>query len=749
MKRKLTTLLILGLLIGCGPLFASHIVGGYMKYDCISSGKYHFTLTVYRNCNSQAQDNFDSQAPITIWRGDGSGPYEMIMTRMVPLNNPVTEIPVLLFNPCIEPPDDFCVQEGTYDFEVDLPISNESYHITYQRCCRNWNIANIEDPRNTGSTFTIELTPKGQEVCNNSPDFVSYPPPIICVNQPWNFDHSASDADGDQLIYEFCAPLEGAGIIGAYEPGDPTICEGFRPNPACAPPYFGVNFILPNYSALEPMGGNPIIRMNQATGNITGTPQFQGQYSVGVCVSEYRNGELLSVLRRDVQFTVVECVQLVDAILDDNIFELENNTYKLKQCGAEPIVIDNFSIGQNYVDDFYWEINGVGNSWTFDTWNIDLGLLDPGHYEGILHLNPNTIGCNDSTFLEIDVFENPDAQFVYFYDTCSIEPVAFINTSLAPDGLLETFDWNFGLDKSSEQNPTYQFPDPGDFPITLKIEDVNGCRDSIVNEISWFPAPEVIVIEPNTFDGCPPLGITFENLSWPIDDTYDLTWTFDQAGTSDQISPSKIFTEVDVYDVSLKIVSPFNCEIEEYWPNWITVHPNPTSSFEITKAPVDILEAEVSLETTSPDGEFWDWVIPGFPISYGRTLDITMQDTGFFEVMHIVENEFGCLDTSFQKLYVEPVNTFFMPNAFTPNGDGKNELFMGKGLLMGASGFNLRVWNRWGELIFESNSAELGWNGKKNNIGRRAPMGAYPYELHYTRYDGEFVSKKGMVTLIR
>ena len=729
--------------------WSSHIVGGYMKYECVESGIYHVTLTVYRNCNSQAQNDFDLIAPITIYRGNVGEDYELVNDMQIALNKPVFSIPTLLNNPCIEPPSDLCLEVGTYDFEVNLPVSSKSYHVTYQRCCRNWNISNIDEAGRVGSTFTIEITPAGQSVCNSSPDFIDYPPPLICANQPWIFDHSASDLDGDQLVYEFCSPLNGAGLEGISGNGDPTGCDGFRPNPSCAPPYENVEFILPEYTAIRPMGGNPVIAIDPFTGEITGTPEFEGQYSIGVCVSEFRNGQLMSVLRRDVQFTVVKCAQLVDAILDPDVFDFEDNTYSIKQCVGEALVIDNFSIGENVIDDFFWEFSGNGTSWTFDSWDINLGILEAGHYDGILFLNRGAVGCSDSTFLSIDIFEKPEAKFLYSYDTCSVDPINFSDASIPFGGEISEWDWDFGGAYSDEQNPSYQFPEPGDFQIKLAVEDVNECTAAIEQFISWFPAPEVIVIEPNSFDGCSPLNIGFENLSWPIDESYELFWDFGSAGQSDQISPFVNFEDIATYDVSLKIISPFNCEISEKWDQWITVHPNPTSSFEVLSEPEDMRNPNALLQTTSPDGRFWDWVIEGQATQYGPEANIVFQDTGYWNVLHVVENEFGCLDSVYQSIYVKPYNNFFLPNAFTPNGDGKNELFMGKGVLMGSTGFSLTVWNRYGQQVFQTDSPNVGWNGTVNNVGKRAVQGAYPFELQYTRFDEQIVIERGLVTLLR
>ena len=91
-------------------------------------------------------------------------------------------------------------------------------------------------------------------------------------------------------------------------------CDGIRPDPAnCPPPFTDVSFIGPNYTTFQPLGGNPKVVINANTGLITGTPTIQGQFVVAVCVKEYRNGQLLSVLQRDFQFNVSTCQVAVEA----------------------------------------------------------------------------------------------------------------------------------------------------------------------------------------------------------------------------------------------------------------------------------------------------------------------------------------------------------------------------------------------------------------------------------------------------
>ncbi|MBK8561759.1 MAG: hypothetical protein IPN76_00005, partial [Saprospiraceae bacterium] len=124
-----------------------------------------------------------------------------------------------------------CVQEGVYIFDLDLPVSNESYHIVYQRCCRNGSITNLNDPGATGATYYIELTAKAQELCNSSPTFDLFPPIAICTNEPIDFNHAATDPDGDVLVYELCTSLNG----GGNDELNFSAPNGVAPNPDMPP----------------------------------------------------------------------------------------------------------------------------------------------------------------------------------------------------------------------------------------------------------------------------------------------------------------------------------------------------------------------------------------------------------------------------------------------------------------------------------------------------------------------------------
>ena len=90
-----------------------------------------------------------------------------------------------------------------------------------------------------------------------------------------------------------------------------------------------------------------------------------------------------------------------------------------------------------------------------------------------------------------------------------------------------------------------------------------------------------------------------------------------------------------------------------------------------------------------------------------------------------------------------------MPNAFTPNGDGKNDDFFGKGVLNGATNFKMSIWNRWGELVYETTNPNDKWNGEKRNTSGMSPEGVYVYIVTFTGPRGEANVFKGFATLVR
>ena len=715
-------------------------------------------MKIYRDCASSGAQ-FDSapgaftEGTVTVYRDGTVVPFIPTVTLDAPT---ITNIPPDVSNPCLIIPDDVCVEEGVYIFILTLPTDPNSYHIVYQRCCRNNSINNIIFPEDTGATYTIELTPEAQQnstgCVNNSPTFNNFPPIIICVNEPINFDHSASDSDGDQLVYKFCSPKEGGGT-GGTDPGstpmDAALPNGVAPNPDTPPPFDNVTFVSPTYGPLNPMGGDPQVAIDPATGMISGIPNTLGQFVVGVCVEEYRNGVLLSTVKRDFQFNVESCEPTVFAqIQNDEV--VNGNQFVVNSCGNNSITFIDQSFDQNFINTYNWSFDlNNGDTATSTTQNTSITFQGLGTYQGQLVLNQGS-PCDDTATIFVNIYPEINADFTYSYDTCIAGPVSFNNLSITGAGAITSNLWEFGDGNiNSEVSPNYLYSAPGNIPVTLTVEDINGCVDDTTQIIEWFPAPPILIIEPSIYKGCIPQNVFFNNLSTPIDDTYDIVWDFGDGNTSGEISPTYIYETPGVFDVSLSVTSPLGCSISDFFPNLITVEPSPLANFIYTPNPPTNFQPDVEFTDLSIDAVQWFWNFNDIDNSFDQNPVYTFPDTGLQQVTLIVTHTSGCQDTLTQFIDVVPKVAYFLPNAFTPNFDSINDEFFGKGFFDGMENFKMTIWNRWGELVFETSDYREGWNGRKLNVGKDSPQGVYVVVVTYTGPRGRDVELKGFATIVK
>jgi gliding motility-associated-like protein len=290
---------------------------------------------------------------------------------------------------------------------------------------------------------------------------------------------------------------------------------------------------------------------------------------------------------------------------------------------------------------------------------------------------------------------------------------------------------------------------PGVIPVALTVTDTNGCTDTELQNITWQPAPPLLIIEPSTFDGCLPGTIFFNNLSVPIDSTYDIIWDFGDGTTSGDVSPTHTYTEEGVFDVSLQVTSPIGCFVEDAWDDWIRMRPSPIADFTYSPQEVNSFAPEVTFTDESFEPSFWFWDFDGEGLSNEQNPIFSFPDTGRQEITLIVTHQSGCQDTMVQVLDVIPRVTYFMPNAFTPNMDGLNDYFIGAGVTEGMENFQMTIWNRWGEQVFATSDPNSGWNGLKNNTGKASPNGVYVYVVQYTDPRANSFVLKGYATLVR
>ena len=735
---------------------SEHIIGGEVIYRCLlvdsinQRTTFEIITTLYRDSRSGGAQ-FDPNGKFGIFRFNGVV-WEHLQTINTPVRD-ITPVDVVNNNPCIITPPNIGVERGSYRFNITLPWSEHSYIISYQRCCRNNTINNIVDPRSTGGTYSTEITPTAMRTCNNSPNFKNYPPILICANELLLFDHSATDQDGDQLVYEFCAPLSGGGLDGSLigTGTDPSSCTGVYPDPfRCPPPFPEVEFLLPNYTIANPMGGDPRVTIDAVTGRLSGVPTITGQFLIGVCVKEFRNGELIGEVRRDFQFNVTACqVALTAAIAA----ERENNgEFTINSCGNNTVNFRNLSTDQRFIQNYYWEFDLGTDTLIFNERDIMVTFPDTGSYRAVMILNKDlpTQVCIDTAFITINIYPAIDADFSFAYDTCVAGPVSFTDLSVTGASNLKSWQWSFNEEGSAiAQNPEFLFRTPGLKMVKLLATDVNNCKDSIVKPVSYLPVPALILIDPSVFIGCKPADIFFNNLSTPVDDTYDILWDFGDGNFGTEISPTHLYEEEGVYSVKLEITSPIGCYTERFFPDLIKVLDSPVAGFSFTPETPNNFNREVQFIDESQKAVGVQWFFGAVGTNVERNPRYVFPDTGVFVVQQIAVHEFGCTDTAFAIIDVQPLINLIFPNAFTPNNDGLNDGYRVYGFVEGIQSFKMNIFNRYGEVIFRSEDPNEQWNGFINNTGTMAPPGVYVYAVEYVGPRGDVEIVKGSITLIR
>ncbi|RMF22730.1 MAG: PKD domain-containing protein, partial [Bacteroidetes bacterium] len=299
------------------------------------------------------------------------------------------------------------------------------------------------------------------------------------------------------------------------------------------------------------------------------------------------------------------------------------------------------------------------------------------------------------------------------------------------------------------QVPAHVYAEPKGYPVTLTITDEHGCENQITRVVNWRPAPALLIVSPNDTVSCAPATVLFNNLSNPIDNTYEVFWDFGDGNTGTAISPIHTYRQAGLFDVQLSVTSPIGCRIDTVFEALIEILPAPVADFSYAPTHPSNLEPLVHFTDRSIDAVHWDWYLDGQIFSQSQHPSLAFPDTGLHEIMLVITHPEFCLDTLIQVVDVEPQTLLHLPNAFTPNEDAVNELFLPAGILPGITDYRMRIYDRWGRLVFESSEPRQGWNGRYQNTGRPAPAGVYVVLVSYTGPRGEKAERKGLVTLLR
>jgi large repetitive protein len=281
--------------------------------------------------------------------------------------------------------------------------------------------------------------------------------------------------------------------------------------------------------------------------------------------------------------------------------------------------------------------------------------------------------------------------------------------------------------------------------ITVAITNMNGCVASSTPVTVTVHEYPVISFVADSSSECDAFKIRFRNYS-VYDNGSIFAWTFGDSTTSNQISPVHWYTDNGTYNVTLTITTPAGCASSDSNEIEVVRYPDPVAKFVMENNIENVFAGPITFinQSTGAVRFLWDFGDRSGSTEVNPTHDY--REPGYYKVSLTAFNPANCEDKETKEVTVAPL---FIPSAFTPNGDGKNDIFPG-GLPtnLDVNAYQVSIFNRWGERIFFSDNPAIGWNGNGRD-GSIAPNGGYVYELIVTDKLNKDFSFKGQFTLLR
>jgi gliding motility-associated-like protein len=353
-------------------------------------------------------------------------------------------------------------------------------------------------------------------------------------------------------------------------------------------------------------------------------------------------------------------------------------------------------------------------------------------------------GCAGSITQDVLVNPTPEIAFTGI-DTCLNDETEFVNNSSPQDNTITGWDWDFGdATIVNGVDVAHTYLNHGNYVVSLTATTDSGCFASATINIQVFPNPEpdFNVVEAV---GCVPHEVFFvdqSTLAAGFLDTY--SWEFGDGGSSTNGNPVYTYQDSGFFDVTLSVTSTEGCNTVLQIADAVRANITPIADFSIKEETLSLLDANAEFEDESQHELLWNWNLGDGTLSSVQNPIHTYTDPGTFDIALTVTNG-DCQDVAFGQVFVESIATFYIPSAFSPNDDGINETFFGIGESVKA--YNMKITDRWGMQLFESNDPSFHWDGTYQ--GKPVELGVYVYDFTILSIYGTTTQYTGRVTLAR
>jgi gliding motility-associated-like protein len=392
----------------------------------------------------------------------------------------------------------------------------------------------------------------------------------------------------------------------------------------------------------------------------------------------------------------------------------------------------------------YWQTLGGGSFNPSDSLNNTSYFADSTDLANgsvtLVFTSTNNGGCQKySDTLEIFLIEAPNANFS-FVSVCPTDTVFFNDLSTAPDPIA-SWQWNFGNgNNSSNQNAFSTYSNSGTYNVTLTVTSSNGCVDSITTPVTIYELPDANFGVNGVCEGVNSLFIDSSTVGGS--NISNWLWDFGDSNTDTTQFPSHTYNTSGTYTVTLTVQSAQGCS--DTVTKSVFIQAPPTAQFISSPNSVKVFENFNFTDQSFTNIVGWQWDFgDGIGSSGNQNPTYNYSSTGNFTVCLTITDGLGCKDSICDEVivFLPPQ----VPNAFSPDGIGANNTF---NVLGGPFKFlEFKIYNNWGEVIFESTDQSKGWDGTKSGVVQ--PIGVYIYTVRATTMDDISHSIKGDVTLLR
>lgn len=362
------------------------------------------------------------------------------------------------------------------------------------------------------------------------------------------------------------------------------------------------------------------------------------------------------------------------------------------------------------------------------SWNADASME--------VKVTDDLYGCSDSITIIINV-RTFDLDFTYS-DTCFQSLTQFTAVTSA-SGTITDYDWNFyNAFTGTGVNSSFQFPSVGSNTVKLYVTDDINCVDSVEKSFSIMALPNTtIVFAPDTV--CVNHEVIYTNNYAGVSNT-SFEWDFGDGSSDNNENGTYSYTSAGLFYISLNVTDNNGCSFEAV--DSIVVQNGPQASF--TMPAEGKIGETVSLSNTTVDGQIYTWTRDGVFLSSDQDIELLLDSTGAICIELMAQSQAGCLDSTSNCIEVLG-EELVIPNIFTPNGDGENDVFA----LMNFQNkvVEIKVLNRWGTEVYTNSTYLNDWDGRDSN-GNDVAEGTYFYIITDKTGDIPF-SQNGFLQIMR